>query len=177
MRVQSFQYRIEGRFPELKVRVWQTAWPRLRNALLWSAAWGMLAYRSLTRSGMWSAVLSLTSILLCLSGLLIANYAVQRNTLSWAQDALRLRIVRLFTRRTRIFPLSNIRDFWFCLYSHNGPVLKLDVDGSWLVLARGVREDDVGKLLVKIRQSGYSFPEVKAFSYNLDPTPKFRSLD
>ena len=176
MHVQSFQYRIEGRFPKLKVRVSQTGWPRLSKALLWSAVWGIIAYRFLAWSDVWSAVGSLVSILLGLSGLLIANYAVQWNTLSLAHDVLRLRIVRLFTRRTRVFPLSNIRGLGFGHYSHNGPVLKLDVEGSWLVLARGVREDDVGELLTKIKQSGYSFPEGKACVTG-DATPKFRVLD
>jgi hypothetical protein len=114
---------------------------------------------------------------MCFIGLLIANYSVQWNTLSVTPDLLRLRMIRLFTRTTRAIPLPVIRDFGFGHYSHSGPVLKLDVEGTWVVLARDVREDDVAELLIKIRQSGYSFPEGKETAYQPPPTPQFRMLD
>jgi hypothetical protein len=177
LHAQSFNYSVDGSFPKLEVRVSQTAWSRLMKALLWSAVWGALAYRFFPWSGVRSAAISVLSIMLCFGGLLIANYSVQWNTLWVTQDVLRLRMIRLFTRTTRAFPLPIIRDFGFGHYSHNGSVLKLDVEGSWLVLARDVREDDVGELLVKIKQSGYSFPEGKESAYNPPPTPKFWMLD
>lgn len=155
MHAPSFNYSVDGSFPNLKVCVWQTAWSRLIKALLWSALWGAIAIASFPWSGVLSAAISVLSIVLCLSGLFIANYSVQWNTLWLTQDVLRLRMIRLFTRTTEAFPLPNIRDFGFARYSHNGFVLKFDVFGRWLVLARDVREDDVGELLVKIKQSGF----------------------
>jgi hypothetical protein len=113
---------------------------------------------------------------MCFSGLLIANYSVQWNTLWVTDDVLRLRMIRLFTRTTRAVPLPIIRDFGFGHYSHNGSVLKLDIEGTWVVLARDVREDVVAELLIKIKQSGYSFPEGKEWTYNPPPTPQFRML-
>src|SRR3954447_22952152 len=35
---------------------------------------------------------------------------------------------------------------------------ELDVNGTWLVLAFGVREDKVSELLAEIKKRGYSFP-------------------
>jgi hypothetical protein len=177
LHAKSFNYSIHGFFPKLRVRVSQTAWSRLIKALLWSVLWGVLAYRSFPWSGVLSAAFSVLSIVLCFTGLLIANYSVRRNTIWVTQDVLRLRMIRLFTRTTRAIPLPVIRDFGFAHYSHNGYVLKLDVGGTWVVLAHDVREDDVAELLIKIKQSGYSFPEGKETAYNPLPTPHFRMLD
>jgi hypothetical protein len=112
----------------------------------------------------------------CLIGLCVANYAVQWNTLWLTPDVLRLRIIRLFTCRTRSFPHFRVREFGFGLFSHNGPVLKLDVDGTWYVLASEVRSDEVERLLSKIREHGYS-PPVESEYRKADPPPNIRTLD
>jgi hypothetical protein len=160
--VQSFQYRIDGALPELKVQIWQRAWPRLTKALVWSAAWALLAYICfrMPRAGVLPVIGAIVSLLFCWAGLSIANYSVKWSTLCLGPDALRLRVVRLFTRETKYFLTPAIRDFGFGLYSHSGnPVLKLDADGTWFVLADGVREDEVFMLLSDIRQRGYCFPD------------------
>ena len=177
MHAQSFNYSVDGSFPKLRVRVSQTAWARLTKALLWSLLWGALAYRSFPWSGVRSTAIAVLSIVLCFGGLIVANYSVQWNTLWITQDVLRLRIIRLFTWTRRAAPLSIIRDFGFGHYSHSGPVLRVDIEGTWVVLARDVREDDVAELVIKIKQSGYSFPEGKKTAYDPPPTPSFRMLD
>jgi hypothetical protein len=177
LHAQSFKYTVDGSFPKLRVSISQTAWPRLIKALLWSVFWGAIAYRSFPWQGVRSAAVSILSIVLCFSGLLIVNYSAQWSTLWVREGVLQFRTMRFFSRTTRAVPLPSIRDFGFGHYSHNGSVLKLDIGGTWVVLARDVREDDVAELLIKIKQSGYSFPEGKETAYNPPPTPQFRMLD
>ncbi len=174
--VRPFTYRIVGTIPKLKVQISQESWPRVVKALAWSAIWGTLAYLSLRSTTTWSVAVLVVAAILCLVGLLVANYAVQWSTLWLASDTLRLRIVRLFTRKTRSFPIHTIRDFGFGWFSHNGPVLRLDVEGSWIVLAQNVREDQVGEFLVKIQQSGYTFPDKTELSRR-HSAPRFWTFD
>jgi len=150
--IQNFKYRIQGTLPKLKVSIWQHDWTRFASALLWSAACAVIAYRCFRLSGPLPIIGSVVSGGACLIGLCVANYAVQWNTLWLTPDVLRLRIIRLFTCRTRSFPHSRVREFGFGLFSHSGPVLKLDVDGTWYVLASEVRSDEVERLLPKIRE-------------------------
>lgn len=174
--IQTFNYRIDGSLPELKVRIWQHDWLRFTKALLWSAACAVLAYRCLRLSGTLPLIGLFASGAACLVGLFVANYAVQWNTLWLMPDVLRLRIVRLFTRTTRAFPRSRVREFGFGFFSHNGPVLKLDVDGTWYVLASEVRSDEVEQLLSKIRERGYS-PPVESDLPKADAAPNIRTLE
>jgi hypothetical protein len=177
--VRSFQYRIDGALPKLKVRVQQHAWRRLLKALLWISLWATLACvcARLVGTGVLPVIGLGIAILFSVIGIVIANYSVQWNTLWLTPDAVRLRIVRLVTRRTTSFPLATIRDFGFGICSHAGPVLRLDVGGRWFVLARDVREDEVGELLIKIRQHGYSFPDADTGTQNKsDPAPSFWTL-
>jgi len=178
--VRSFKYRIRGAVPKLEVHIWQHVWPRLMKALLWSAAWASLAYVCV-RSRV-PGVLPLIGAIICavlsLIGLSVANYSVQWSTLWLGPDLLRLRIVRLFARKTTAFPLPTIRDFGFGMYSHGGPVLKLDVGGTWFVLASGVREDEVYEMLAKIRQHGYSLCYADSARHRgTDSVPTFWTLD
>jgi|tagenome__1003787_1003787.scaffolds.fasta_scaffold20203334_2 hypothetical protein len=157
---QAFHYRITGTVPELKVKIWQHDWPLLTKALLWSAGCTVIAYSclKLLTPGALPIILVFMAALLCLGGLVVANLAVQWSTLWLTAESIRLRRVGLFTWRTVFLLPQAIRSFGYGFFSHGGPVLRLDVNGTWLVLAFGVREDKVSELLAEIKKRGYSFP-------------------
>jgi hypothetical protein len=175
--LRTFKYQIDGSPPNLRLRVWQCSWRRSAQALLWSAACGVIAYRCFQLPGKLAMAGFVTSTLAALVGLFVANYAVQFNTLWLEPDLLRLRTTRLFTRTTELFARTDVRAFGFGHFSHNGPVLRLDVDGTWHVLASDVRADHVEQLLAQLREFGYSLPVEDTDRGTADSFPKIRTID
>jgi hypothetical protein len=55
--------------------------------------------------------------------------------------------------------------------------LRLDVEGTWHVLASGVRADEVEQLLAKLREFGYSFPVEDTDRGTAGSFPKVRTVD
>jgi hypothetical protein len=157
----TFHYRITGTVPELKVKIWQHDWPLLTKALLWSTGCIALAYSCVEfmSPGALPIILMFVTALFCLGGLIVANLSVQWSTLWLGPESIRLRRVSLFTWRSVSLLPQAIRSFGYAFFSHGGPVLRLDVNGTWLVLAFSVREEKVAELLAEIKQHGYSFPE------------------
>jgi len=158
--IESFKYRVHGTHPEVTVRISQQFWQRLSKALLWSIVWGIIAYSCVRSFGftLLPVIGSAVSLLLALIGLFVANFSAVWNTIWLRPDELRWLEIRPFRWHIRSFPLLSIRDFGFAVFSHGGPVLRLDVDGTWYLLAEGIQECEADKLRLDIRQRGIEFP-------------------
>jgi hypothetical protein len=178
--VESFKYRVDGNHPEVRLYVSQHLWPRLTKALLWSAAWSVIAYACVLSFGLTipSLIGLLVSLLLVVLGLVVVNFSLVWSTLWIRPDRLKWREIRPFRWHTRSFPLLAVRDFGFAFFSHSGPVLRMDVDGTWYVLAEEIQEREADALLLDIRQRGMVFPPGNSECLNVDASfPRFRMLD
>jgi hypothetical protein len=157
---ESFKYQVNGTHPDVTVRISQQFWLRLGKALLWSLVWGIIAYSCVRSFGfrLLPIIGSAISLLLALIGLVVANFSAVWSTMWLRPDELKWLEIRPFRWHIRSFPLLIIRDFGFAIYSHGGPALRLDVDGTWYLLAEGILEREADKLLLDIRQRGIEFP-------------------
>ena len=158
--VKSFRYRVDGNHPEIRLQVSQQSWTRLTKGLLWSVAWLVIAYACVHFLGF--TILSIiglfVSLLLVVIGLFVVNFSLVRNTIWFRSNSLKWREIRPFTWHIRSFPLLAIRDFGFAFFSHGGPVLRMDVDGTWYVLAEGIQQREAEALLLEIGQRGMVLP-------------------
>lgn len=179
--VRSFEYRVEGNHPAITFYVSQHFWPRLVKALVWSLAWSVIGYACVRSFGFTvpSVIGLVLSVSLVMIGLVIVNFSVAWNTVWLRPEALRWREIRPLRWHTRSFPLLAIRDFGFALFSHDGPVLRLDVDGTWYVLASGIQEREAEALLLDIKQRGIVFPlpSSERLKDAYTSIPKFQTLD
>ena len=177
--VKSFKYRVDGNHPAVTLHVSQNLWSRFTKGLLWSAAWSIIAYACVRSFGF--TILSLigffTSVLLVVIGLFAVNFSVVWSTVWLRPDALKWREIRPFTWHIRSFPLSAVRDFGFGVLSHNGPVLRMDVNGVWYVLADGIQEREADALLLDITRRGMVFPLSASERHAHSSIPKFQMLD
>lgn len=176
--LESFKYRVAGNPSEVRLHVWQQFWPRLTKGLLWSA-WSIIAYACVRSFGFTipSLIGLLVSVLLVVIGLFVVNFSVVWSTIWIRPDTLKWREVRPFRWRTQSFPLLEVRDFGFAYFSHSGPVLRMDVDGTWYVLAEGIQEREADALLLDIRQRGMLLPISDSVRLAHSSTPKLRLLD
>ena len=158
--VESFKYRVHGTPSEVTVHISQQFWKRLVKALLWSLAWGIMAYCCVRSFGFTPLPIigSAVFLLLALIGIIVASYSAVWSTIWLRPDKLKWLEIHLFHWRIRSFPLLSIRDFGFAIYSHGGPSLRLDVDGEWYLLAEEIQEGEAERLLLDIRQCGIEFP-------------------
>jgi len=178
--VKSFTYRVDGNHPEVMLHVSQHFWPRLTKGLLWSVAWSVIAYACVRSFGFTIPALIglIVSLLLALIGLFVVNFSAVWSTVWLRPDTLKWREIRPFRWHTRSFPLLAVRDFGFAFFSHSGPVLRMDVDGTWFVLAEEIQEREADALLLDIRQRGMVFPPPRPERTNAyASTPRFRTLD
>ena len=178
--VKSFTYRVDGNHPEVMLHVSQHFWPRLTKGLLWSVAWSVIAYACVRSFGFTIPTLIglIVSLLLALIGLFVVNFSAVWSTVWLRPDTLKWREIRPFRWHTRSFPLLAVRDFGFAFFSHSGPVLRMDVDGTWFVLAEEIQEREADALLLDIRQRGMVFPLPRPERTNAyASTPRFRTLD
>jgi len=175
--IESFKYRIDGNYPVVTLQVSQHFWLRLLKGLLWSLSWSIIGYACVRFHGF--TILSSAGLLICvllvLAGLFVVNLSAVWSTVWLRPDTLMWREIRPFTWRVRSFPLLALRDFGFGHFSHGGPVLRMDVEGTWYVLAEEVRQWEAETLLMEIRQRGMSFPS-GADQRAHAATPKFWML-
>jgi hypothetical protein len=157
--IESFKYRVYGTHPEVTVRISQQFWRRLGKALSWSVACGIVAYSCVRLFGFTflPIIVAAICLLLALIGLFVANSSAVWSTVWLRPDNLKWLEIRPFRWHIRSFPLLSIRDFGFAFFSHGGPVLRLDVDGTWYVLAEGIQEREADRLLLDIRERGIEF--------------------
>jgi hypothetical protein len=179
--VRSFEYRVEGNHPSVTVHVSQQFWPRLVKGLLWSVAWSIIGFACVRSFGFTvpSVIGLILSVLLVIIGLLVVNFSAVWSTLWLRPEALKWREIRPLRWHTRSFPLLAVRDFGFAFFSHNGPVLRMDVDGTWYVFAHGIQEREAEALLLDIKQRGIVFP-LPSSERLMDAhasIPKFRTFD
>jgi hypothetical protein len=158
--VESFKYRVDGNHPEVTLHVSQQFWQRLTKGLLWSVAWSTIAYACVYFLGF--TIPPLIGLFVCLVlvviGLFVVNFSLVWSTVWLRPDTVRWREIRPFRWRTRSFPLLAIRDFGFAFFSHNGPVLRMDVDGTGYVLAEEIQEREANAVLLDITRRGIDFP-------------------
>jgi hypothetical protein len=173
--VNRFKYQVIGTAPDVTVHISQVLWPRLWRATLWSGAWVAIAYSCVRWFGFTG--LSLVGILVCLllalAGLFMVEFSAALNTLSFRSNTVTWREIRPFTWRTRCFPIFSVRDLGFAFFSHGGPVLRIDVDGTWYSLAEGVHEHKVMTLVSEIKRRGIVIPISSADLESVASVPKF----
>ncbi len=175
---ESFKYHIRGTQPEVTVHISQQLWPRLGKALVWSVVWGTIACACVRSFGFRFLPIIGASVCLLFAfiGLVVANFSVVWSTIWLRPGMLKWLEIRPFRWHVRSFPLFHIRDFGFAYFSHGGPVLRLDVDGTWYVLAEGIQEREANELLFDITRRGIDFP-LSGPEGQKDPhTPRFWML-